>query len=59
MELFKNCQKYLSCSVNACPLDTDSAGYTDERDKEKVCKLKPAEVLRIFNEKKLCVEKRT
>lgn len=46
-EPFYSCPKYKGCSVNACPLDPGFPRYTDEMDKEQVCKLNGEEKIKI------------
>ena len=46
-ELFYKCPRYDKCSVNACKLDSKYPRYTDDADKEKICKLSKSEIKRI------------
>lgn len=46
-EPFYDCPKYQGCSVNSCPLDPLYPRYTDEMDKEQVCRLNEEEKIKI------------
>lgn len=48
-EPFFECPRYDRCSVNACPLDPEYPRYTDEMDREQICKLSNEEKIKIMS----------